>query len=208
MTPARPLRLAQWQLLRQLRAGPRAENELAIVLGRRPQAIAKSLLLLEERGLVIRIEEREHAAPNAPARRWEITDEGRDLADEDPPAAEPLASDDDDSRTPGFLLGRHQSFLAATIGSRDIPSLLETLATGEQAAEASFVARVDGEAHGYVFFFDERLGTRPTETLAAALNAAHLPYTAGRVSEVRTVDEFVRDALAAREAADRVRRDP
>lgn len=198
-------------MLQQLSGRPRAQNELARLLRRRPQAVAKSLRILEGLGLVESIEERDHAARNAPARRWGLTEAGHTVVDEGisadvGPSSTGDADGNDRSGHPTFALKPHQSFVAAPLKSNELPSFLDALADGELAAEASFVARIDGETHGYVFLFERPLGARPTEKLAAALDAARLQFTAGVVADVRTVDELVRDARAARAAGARMRR--
>lgn len=83
--------------------------------------------------------------------------------------------------------------------------LLDVLAHGEQAVEAGFVARLDGDAHGYYFFFDSRLGARPAESLAAALSGRGVDVSVGVIADVRTLDGLVRDARAAEAGARRAR---
>jgi len=96
-----------------------------------------------------------------------------------------------------FGLSRHQGYLLATVEGRRVPELLEVLAEGEQAVEAGLVARLDGDAHDYCFFFDPRLGARPAETLAAAFRATGIDVSLGVVADVRSLNDLVRDARAA-----------
>lgn len=111
--------------------------------------------------------------------------------------------DDSIPRQPETSLRRHQGFLVARVEGNKVAALLGTLAEGEQAFEAGFVARLDGDAHGYYFFFDARLGARPAETLGAAFGAAGIEVSLGVVADVRSLDELVRDARAAAAAAGR-----
>jgi len=122
-------------------------------------------------------------------------------ADEEPPTgATTVAGEDaatDRSVPSAFGLSRYQGYLLATVEGRRVPELLDVLAEGEQAVEAGFVARLDGDAHGYCFFFDARLGARPAETLAAAFRASGIDVALGVIADVRSLDDLVRDAHAA-----------
>jgi hypothetical protein len=81
--------------------------------------------------------------------------------------------------------------------SQELPRLLALLASGEIAGEASFVFRLDGDGHRYLFIFDRQLGARPAEALAAALDAAQVRFSIGTVGDARSADAIVRDARAA-----------
>lgn len=215
----RPLGVAQWQILRHLLGRPWAQQELATALGRRSQAVAKSLGVLQERGMIMPVDKRTHSGPKTPARRWTLTELGRMFADGAPPVPpaphgeQPQRvtrgpeDDDDESGDTGasqpetFGLARHQGFLVATVEGSRVPVLLEALADAEQGVEAGFVARLDGDAHGYYFFFDPRLGARPAETLGAALRASDIDVALGVVADVRGLDTLLRDARAARAGA-------
>lgn len=215
----RPLSVSQWQILRHLQARPWAQQELAVALGRKSQAMAKSLDVLQRRGMVQPVDERGHPGPRTPARRWSLTQLGAMFADGPPPAApgpdrgraesaEGSEAEDDEvdpdsrSREPSiFELRRHQGFLVARVSGNGLSALLEALAEGRHAVEAGFVARLDGDSHGYYFFFDSRLGARPAETLAAVLRASGVEVTLGVVADVRSLGEMVRDARAAASAA-------
>lgn len=215
MGEAQPLRLAQWQVLRHLLGRPWAQQELAEALGRRSQSVAKSLAKLEERGLVRPVDERGHPGPRSPARRWILTELGRMFADGPPPEAlRAVASstgvEEDEERDGAgdteFLLTRHQGYVMAKVEGGRVPDLLGALATGEQAVEAGFVARLDGDAIGYYFFFAPELGARPAETLASAFRANGIDIALGVVADVRPLGSMLRDAQAASAGAKRARR--
>jgi hypothetical protein len=89
------------------------------------------------------------------------------------------------------LLEAHQGFVTAAVGSEGVPDLLAVLATGEQAVEASFVARLDADGHDYLFIFDSWLRARATEGLAAALSAAGFPFRTGVIADVRSIDQLI-----------------
>lgn len=223
MDNERPLSVPQWQILRNLQGRPWAQQELAIALGRKSQAMAKSLEVLQRRGLVKPVDERGHPGPRTPARRWSLTQLGTMFADGPPPSPRAPArgergaldggeeeddevEDNPNSRQPQvFGLSRHQGFLVARVAGNEVPALLEALTEGEQAVEAGFVARLDGDVHGYYFFFDSRLGARPAEMLAAAFRATGIEVALGVVADVRALDDLVRDARAAAAAASRAR---
>jgi hypothetical protein len=107
------------------------------------------------------------------------------------------SSDDDEGRVGPWYVRPYQAFVRATLVSSEVPALLDVLAHGEQAVESSVVARLDGDAHDYVFIFDPQLGAGPAEALVAALTAAELPSTNGVVGDVRGLDAMVQDARAA-----------
>lgn len=181
----------QWMILRRLADGPLGQQELCRLTGRRPQAMAKSLSLLEEAGWAEPVDERRHAGPNAPARRWRLTAAGEAIEGTGPGRSE----SDQASRQ---ALRPHQGFVSATVSSREIPRLMEVLAQGQIAAEAATVARLDGDSHAFLFLFEPELGAGPSEAVSAALEAMSVSFTVGTVSDVRTWEEFVSDARAAR----------
>jgi DNA-binding MarR family transcriptional regulator len=209
------LRIDQWQVLRNLLPGPLTVGGLASRLSRAPNSVSRSLETLQGRGLVEFKPEHEHTAPNKPKGRWTLTGRGASVAKKAPAAASPMPAspltrvlDDEESELADLPVGRlerHQGFVVTTVESQRVPELLEVLAAGEQGIEASFVARLDGDAHGYLFVFDSRLGARPPEVLSAALAEAQLPFTTGVVADVRDFSQLVGDARATRNAARRVR---
>jgi DNA-binding HxlR family transcriptional regulator len=209
------LRSKQWQLLRQLTSGPQAVGEIAEALGRQPGPVTKALQTLQQRGLVDVADVSEHSAPGQPRGRWSLTQEGLARAFEEaaPPRAPALPevsgfAPESDERTSDWSLSAHQSFVSAEVGKTGIPDLLRVLEAGEQAVEASFVARFDGATQSYLFFFDPVLGARPAEALGAALDEAGFPFAVGTIADVRRMDDLIRDARSAARSASLVQRLP
>jgi hypothetical protein len=212
--------MRQWQVLRQLTAGRKTTSELAEILARRSDSVARGLRTLEERGLVELEDEVPHTRPGQPGGWWALTAAGQELVDAAPVPPEvatvdsgrapygttdAVDSDDEEETAPSsWPIERYQSFVAATVESSRVPELLEVLAAGQQAVESTFVARLDGDSHDYLFIFDRRLGSRPAEALGSALGAANLKFNLGVVGDVRSVDGLVRDARAAGVAAQAV----
>jgi hypothetical protein len=88
--------------------------------------------------------------------------------------------------------------VAATVESSGIPPLLALLSDGAEAAsEADFVARLDGEAHAYLFVFSRETGPSASERLAASLHGSRIPFTTGVISSVRSFAALLRDAQKA-----------
>lgn len=197
------MRIDQWEVLRHLTAGPLSVSELSERLSRSPSSVTRSLETFKGQGLATFSAEHNHAAPNRPKGRWALTKKGLSLAKKAPMAAQapsaPAGAPDDRAG----LLEAHQGFVTANVENDRVPALLEVLASGEQAIEASFVARLDGDGHDYLFIFDPRLGARATESLAAALSAADFSFRTGVVADVRSIDQLVADARSARGSARR-----
>jgi DNA-binding MarR family transcriptional regulator len=211
-------------------SGERTVGELAELLSRRNSSVGETLRKLKEADLVVfrPHEENKRTGRGNPSGWWSLTDSGRVLVAQAPgpsDPSEPLSglsageadhaaslemepedSNDEEGRAGPWNVRPYQAFVRATLVSREVPALLDVLAHGEQAVESSFVARMDGDAHDYVFIFDPQLGARPAEALVAALGAADLPCTTGVVGDVRGLDAMVRDARAAVAAAQAVRR--
>lgn len=203
--PSRGPNLRQWEILRHLSVGPAPQQELAVRLGRSPQNVGERLALLKERGWIEPFDERARSAPNAPARQWRLTDDGRRLADQDASGPDDDPQDAEERPPAAAGLEDGQGFVAANLSSEQLPVLLAALGEGHAAVRTSVVARLDGEQHAYLFLFDRRLGAGPSEVLAAALSALELPYTVGTVSQVRTWGQFIADAAAAGASAVAIR---
>ena len=191
------MRIEQWDVLRVLLAGPLTEGELAGGLSRKPSSIARSLTTLQGRGLVDFTGEREHTAPNHPKGRWRLTQKGASVAKKAPIARAPRGTRQGPRPRLG-LLERHQGFVTASVTSAEVPALLDVLSSRKHAFEASFVARLDGDGHDYLFVFDPQLGAGAAERLAATL--ARFSINTGVIADVRSVDQLMADARAARGA--------
>src|SRR4051794_35254022 len=188
------LRVEQWQVLRRLAAREMPSSEVAEVLGRRTSSVSRGLALLKRDGLVEPIDETAHAGPGQPKQRWRLTSQGRDALD-----ASPLAPDDAERKPtsqiePGldeqhrrgpWPVAAGDSYVEVTAASQELPRLLALLTSGEIAGEASFVVRLDGDGHRYLFMFDRQLGARPAEAFAAALDAAQVRFSLGTVGDAR-----------------------
>jgi DNA-binding MarR family transcriptional regulator len=215
------LQTAQWQLLRHLVAREKTVEELATAVARRNSSVGRSLTALSELGLLHfrAASEEKRTGRGNPSGWWGLTDEGRELAEDAiPPVGEvpagpsrsgvadaPRGPEAEPERDGPWSFERHQAFARATVTGPELPTLLDVLAHGEQGAEASFVARLDGDRHEYLFVFDSRLGARPAEVLGAALDAASLRCTIGVVADVRGFGAMVSDARAAGGGAGDVR---
>lgn len=214
--PDAKLRVEQWQLLRRLAAQEMSSSELAEVLGRRTSSVSRGLRILERVELVEPREEGAHAGPGQPKCRWALTSAGRDALSANPlapessvaEAPEALEADEDPRHRHGpWPISAGESYVEVALSSQELPGLLAVLAGGELAVEASFVIRLDGAGHRYLFVFDRRLGARPAEAFAAALRAVELPFSLGTIGDARSVDAMVRDARAAAAAARSIERD-
>ena len=167
------VRMDQWQVLRQLTGGRKTASDLAERLSRRSDSVTRGLRTLEERGLVEHSDEASHTRPGQPAGWWALTAAGQELVDAAPipPPALPNGAarrsapprrpaESTTTRTPALgLADRTPSKFRGGIGRQfPRPELLEVLAAGQQAVESTFVARLDGDSHDYLFIFDRRLG--------------------------------------------------
>ncbi len=129
---------------------------------------------------------------------WRLTDLGRQLI-----AANPLPpTDPRPERSGAATIRNHQSFVTATVDANQTPDLLEALTTGAQGADSSFVVRLDGDGHEYVFFFEPQLGVGPSERLVRAISGVSGRVTTGVVGEVRTPGELRDDARPRSNDAD------
>jgi hypothetical protein len=195
-------------VLRHLTSGEKTIGELAALLSRRNSSVGETLKKLRAMNLVSfqPAKDDKRIGRGNPSGWWSLTDSGRVEVEDTPgPPGEQHPSDDEGPTGP-WELNPYQAFVRTTLLSREIPALLDVLTYGEQAVESSFVARLDGDAHDYVFIFDPQLGARPAEMLVSALNAAELPCVTGVIGDVRGLDAMVRDARAANGAAQSIRR--
>lgn len=200
----------QRSLLRQVDAPSAARDsaehtaaELAELLGRRQDSVVASLRRLPAEWVSFREDASGRTGRGIPAGYWSLTDAGRRALEAHADDATIVRSDETASEsTAARTIRRQQAVVTATVTSRQVPALLDVLADGEQAVEASFVARIDGgKRHRFLFVFDAELGTRPAEMLSAVLEPAGLPFELGTVAEVRDIHALIRDARAARATA-------
>jgi|ERR1700722_1310514 len=210
------IRAVQWQLLRRLFAdGERSTSELSRLLSRDVSAVGKSLKTLQAKGLVeIRTGEGARIGRGNPKGWWSLTEAGHKAVESSPRPAGWESGPSDagqegaEALTPrhGHQIEPHQAFARVTATDAELPSLLEALSTGEQAAEATAVVRLDGANHNYLVLFDSRLGIRPVEMFAVALASTGLAVETGVVADVRGFTTFIQDLRAATSLAEAVKR--
>lgn len=212
------IRVVQWQLLRRLLTdGERSEGELSKLLSRDVSSVGRSLKSLQAKGLVeLRAGEGSRIGRGNPKGWWSLTEAGhealaslpvpaereRDSADAD--AAR--GADESPDRHRERRIEPHQAFAKVAATDAELPNLLDALSTGEQAAEATAVVRLDGAVHNYLFLFDSRLGVRPAEMFAVALAGTGLTVETGVVADVRGFTTFIQDLRAATSLAEAVGR--
>lgn len=199
------LRRDQVKLLDHLSRGEQSVGEIAAALDRRHGPIITALGTLQRRGLVEFTPTSEHSAPGRPRGRWSLTKKGQAVCEPVEPPKQLSAVDrlgtDQISRLAGCRLTAHQSFVSVAVNSSAVPDLLGVLSSAQAAAEASCVARLDGDLHRYIFLFDQDRGARPAEVLASVLATAQLSVEFGTIADARTIDEFLLDAAALATAA-------
>jgi hypothetical protein len=189
-----PPRLSQnqWQILRVLASQTElAVSEITRAVGAREDSISRSLEPLKMLKLVAfrKNPGTTRVGRGAPQGWWKITARGQKLL-----ATNPLPpTDTRPVRTGSATIRSHQSFVSATVSARGAPDLLEALATGTRGADASFVVRLDGDGHEYIFFFEPQLGIGPSERLTRAVGHLADRLATGVVGEVRTPGELQED---------------
>jgi hypothetical protein len=211
---ARSLRKDQIPVLLALSGGSMTENQIAERLSRRRSSVSRSLAPLARDQLVASVGNGAGALTES---KWELTALGRQHAepgsdggaDQAPAPTSPDPSNTrprpgaasrpshvrEKPRAPG--LNAHQAFVATRLTSREVPDLLEVLATAELSAASAAIARLDGEEHNYLFLFDAAAGPAPAEQLSSVLRRRDIKFTLGTVADVRSLAEMLRDARRA-----------
>lgn len=189
----------QRHLAALLSVKPLSLSEIRNSIGGDKSTVKRGLEALQRAGLVEYIDSGEGpTGPGRPAGMWALTTAGRAAAAKaigSPAAAS--GPDDLPEAAPGILT-RGATWVRATAANAQRRSLEAALAEGDLVAAASWIARLDGSGHEYVFMFESSVGEQPAENLVEALMDMDIRTTSGLVRYVRSPADFLELLRTAR----------
>jgi hypothetical protein len=159
-------------------AGPQSLVELLDVVGGERKALERSLESLAQQGLVDAVDTNQAPAPGRPSRLWSLTTAGKD------------AIPNGRAGEIGQLSSGGIWVLVAVPPDQAI-AIDDALVGGDLVGAASWVARLDGDGHSYMFAFDTTVGSQPVENLTRTLRTLGAQCITGTVREAKAVEEFL-----------------